>query len=189
MLTALPLLLFALTAVALAQVRREFARERTLAATSGVLVWFIYLGLTALVSYYAWRSLWALPITQPLLTVVGTLLSLLGALLFGLAVYQFRSLSRMSGQREDDLITGGVYRTSRNPQNVGWLLFLLGVSLLGGSAAGVALTLAFWLILHIYLVTVEEPHLREVFGERYRRYISATPRYLGYSNWKENLHG
>lgn len=132
MLMAMPLLLFTLTVVALARVRHEFARERTLSVTSGVLVWFVYLGLTALVSYYAWRSLWALPITQPLLTLVGTLLSLLGALLFGLAVYQFRSLSRMSGQKEDDLITGGVYRYSRNPQNVGWLLLLLGVSLLGG---------------------------------------------------------
>lgn len=171
--------LFGLTAVALTRVRREFARRRTLSATSGVLVWVIYLWLTALVALFAWRSLWPLRIAQPILTFLGGILTLLGALLFALAVYQFRSLARMSGRKEDELITGGVYHYSRNPQNVGWLLLLVGISLIGGSAAALALTFLFWLVLHAYLVTAEEPHLTRVFGESYRRYLSTTPRYLG----------
>ena len=80
------------------------------------------------------------------------------------------------------LITGGVYRYSRNPQNVGWLLLLAGTSLLGGSAAALLLTFLFWLVLHLYLVSAEEPHLTRAFGERYQRYQSTTPRYLGFSS-------
>lgn len=173
--------LFALTSVALTWVRSDFLRQDKLSGISGVLVWLVYLWHGALVAYFAWRSLWPLALAQPILLLLGGTLALLGTLLFALAVRQFRSLARMSGQKEDDLITSGVYRYSRNPQNVGWFLFLVGVGPLGGSAASLMLTLVFWLVLHIYLVTTEEPHLSRVFGERYRRYLSATPRYLGFA--------
>lgn len=173
--------LFALTGVALTWVRNDFLRRDKLSFTSGLLVWLVYLWHTALVAYFAWHSLWPLPLAQPLLLLLGITLALLGTLLFSLAVRQFRSLARMSGQKEDDLITGGVYRYSRNPQNVGWFLFLVGIGLFGNSAASLMLTLVFWLVLHIYLVATEEPHLTRVFGERYRRYLSATPRYLGFA--------
>ena len=171
--------LFALTGVALAWVRRDFTCQHKLSVVSGLLVWLTYFWHAALVVWFTLRSLWPLPVTQPVLTLLGGTLALLGTLLFTLAVYKFRSLARMSGQKENELIVGGVYRYSRNPQNVGWLLFLAGVSLLGNSAAGLALTFLFWLILHVYLVRTEEPHLKRVFGERYRRYLSTTPRYLG----------
>ena len=78
-----------------------------------------------------------------------------------------------------DMLAGGVYRLSRNPQLVGGLLLLSGVSLLGGTAAGLGLTLGFGLLHHPYLVRVEEPHLRRVFGDPYRRYCGSVSRYLG----------
>lgn len=83
------------------------------------------------------------------------------------------------GLGDDRLVTGGVYRLSRNPQLVGGLLLLTGVSLLGGTAAGLGLTLGFGLLHHPYLVWAEEPHLRRVFGDPYRRYCAFVPRYLG----------
>ena len=177
--TSLVVALFALSAIALTRVKREFARQHTLSTASGVLVWLIYLWLAGLVALFAWHALWILNIVPSVLTVLGGTVALLGLLLFALAVRQFRSLARMSGQREDELITGGVYRYSRNPQNVGWLMSLIGISLLGQSAAALLLTLVFWLILHAYLITAEEPHLTRVFGERHRRYMRITPRYLG----------
>ena len=173
--------LFALTGVALAWVRNDFVRRDKLSATSGVLVWLVYLWHAALVALFAWYSLWPLPLAQPILLLLGGILALLGTLLFALAVRQFRSLARMSGQKEDDLIVSGVYRYSRNPQNVGWLLLLCGVGLVGNSAAAVSLTLLFWLVLHVYLVTTEEPHLTRAFGERYRYYQQTTPRYFGFA--------
>ena len=176
--TSLVVALFALSAIALTRVKREFARQRTLSTTSGVLVWLVYLWLTGLVALFAWHALWRLNIVPSVLNVLGGIVALLGLLLFAFAVYQFRSLARISGQKEDELINGGVYRYSRNPQNVGWLLFLVGVGLLGQSSAALLLTFVFWLILHAYLVTAEEPHLMRVFGERYRRYMRTTPRYL-----------
>lgn len=172
--------LFALTGVALIWVRNDFLRQHKLSVTSGVLVWLVYLWHAALVALFAWKSLWPLRVAQPVLTFLYGTLVLLGTLLYALAVRRFRSLARMSGQQEDDLITGGVYRYSRNPQNVGWLVFLCGIGLLGNSAASLMLTLVFWLVLHVYLVTTEEPHLTRLFGECYRHYRQTTPRYLGF---------
>lgn len=74
---------------------------------------------------------------------------------------------RALGLGEDRLVTGGVYRFSRNPRPVGGLL--ADVSLLGGSAAGLGRTLGLGLPHHPYLVRVEEPHLRRVFGDPHRR--------------------
>lgn len=177
--TSLVVALFALSAIALTRAKRELIHQHILSTTSGVLAWITYLWLTALVALFAYYALWTLNIVPSVLTVLGGIVALLGLLLFALAVRQFRLLARMSGQREDELITGGVYRYSRNPQNVGWLLSLAGISLLGQSAAALLLTLVFWLILHAYLITAEEPHLTCVFGKRYRRYMRTTPRYLG----------
>ncbi len=75
-------------------------------------------------------------------------------------------------------MTDGVYRYSRNPQNVGWGLVLLGVSLAGRSGAALLLTAVFFVVFRSY-IPVEERHLERTFGEEYRRYRDATPRFLG----------
>jgi protein-S-isoprenylcysteine O-methyltransferase Ste14 len=58
-------------------------------------------------------------------------------------------------------------------------LFLLGVALLGRSGLALVLVLLFGIVFHIYLVAVEEPYLKQMFGESYRRYRLNTPRYAG----------
>ena len=93
-------------------------------------------------------------------------------------VLRFESLQRMSGTQTDQLITGGIYRYSRNPQNVGWILGLLGMSILGDSAVALVLTGLFALIFRTHLPR-EEAHLERIYDEAYRRYRQRTPRYLG----------
>ncbi len=46
-----------------------------------------------------------------------------------------------------------------------------------GLALGV--TVVFGAALWVWGVKVEEPHLREVFGARYQRYLASAPRFLG----------
>lgn len=66
-----------------------------------------------------------------------------------------------------------------NPQYVGWGLFLFGVAVLGRSALGLRFAGLFWLGIHLYFTSVEEPHLAAAFGKPYQRYRKNTPRYLG----------
>ena len=97
--TLLAVGLFALSAVALTRAKRELIHQHILSTTSGVLAWITYLWLTALVALFAYYALWTLNIVPSVLTVLGGIVALLGLLLFALAVRQFRSLARMSGQR------------------------------------------------------------------------------------------
>lgn len=85
----------------------------------------------------------------------------------------------MSGLETNVLITVGVDRYSRNPQNAGWGLALLGVALLGNSGLALLLAAMFWLMFRIY-IPLEEKYLEQVFGAAYREYCAKTPRFLGW---------
>ncbi|WP_267640174.1 methyltransferase family protein [Haloarchaeobius amylolyticus] len=77
-----------------------------------------------------------------------------------------------------DLRTGGWYRLSRNPQYVCYLVATVGFVLLVNSALVTVLATIFaswWLLLPF----VEEPWLREQYGEAYERYAARVPRFVG----------
>jgi protein-S-isoprenylcysteine O-methyltransferase Ste14 len=79
---------------------------------------------------------------------------------------------------KDKLTTAGPYRWSRNPQYVGWLLFLLGFSLTDWSPWCLAVLVVVGISLHL-LILIEEEHLRRVFGDPYKEYCRRVSRYLG----------
>ena len=83
------------------------------------------------------------------------------------------------GLREDALLTHGIYAWSRNPQYVGTVLVLLGVALIARSFVTLLFAFFFFLLIHFYVVWVEEPHLSNAFAERYAMYRSETNRYIG----------
>ena len=151
--------------------------ERSPLVGAGVLVFYaLHAGFTAAA---AWRGIWPVALPQVISISVGLAMAIVGLGLFLAGVGAFRSLARISGTRNDHLIITGIYRFSRNPQNTGWGMIVIGLALAGRSGLGLALALPFWIVLHIYLLWVEEPYLRGVFGEVYRAYCRRTPRYLG----------
>ena len=160
-------------------VRRDFRSKERLSIPTVGLVWVLYLLHAGLTGYAAWYGLVSIPIPPVVTGIVGALIMAVGLFLAVVAIREFRTVSRMSGRDENELVTTGVYRWSRNPQNVGWLLALLGMSIIGRSLLAIGLVGLFASLLHGYLVFVEEPHLARVFGASYRRYRSQTPRYLG----------
>jgi protein-S-isoprenylcysteine O-methyltransferase Ste14 len=80
----------------------------------------------------------------------------------------------------------GVYRHVRNPMISGVLLNLLGEALLFGSRP-IALWFAIFFAANaIYLPLVEEPGLEARFGDDYRRYRAAVPRWVPrWSAWRD----
>jgi protein-S-isoprenylcysteine O-methyltransferase Ste14 len=79
--------------------------------------------------------------------------------------------------RVGELRTDGLYRYSRNPQNVGYLLGFWAVTVAGASvvAAALAAALTVWLVSQSF---VEEPWLREQY-EGYDAYAESVPRFVG----------
>jgi protein-S-isoprenylcysteine O-methyltransferase Ste14 len=83
--------------------------------------------------------------------ISGIVLLGVGGSLFVARIISFRSYRRISGVDTSILVTTGAYRWSRNPQNVGWALFLVGIALIGRSALALLMAAVFWGTFHAYV--------------------------------------
>lgn len=140
-------------------------------------VWMFYVAHAALTGWSAWVRLWPMGIPYWLALPSGLVLLIAGAVICTAGVTKFGLLRRMSGLATNHLITGGIYRWSRNPQNVGLGLALVGLAFAGRSAFALLLTVLFWTVLRIYL-PMEEKYLHRIFGEEYQAYCARTGRYI-----------
>ncbi len=72
----------------------------------------------------------------------------------------------------------GPYRFMRNPMYLGYVTVLLGLGLCLKSVAMVLFAVVALLVVHAFVVLVEEPGLRKRFGEEYESYCRAVPRWI-----------
>ena len=77
------------------------------------------------------------------------------------------------------LVTGGLYRWSRNPMYVGVLLIRLGWALLYASWLLAAYAAVVSMAFYLRVLFGEEPVLARSFGEEWQAYCRRTPRWLG----------
>ena len=76
------------------------------------------------------------------------------------------------------LIVNGLYRYVRNPIYLGALLVLLGYILWFGSGLIVIYFLMFLMAYQILITLIEEPILRNTFGQDYEEYCRRVPRWI-----------
>ncbi len=161
-------------------VRGEYRAGGALHRPTVAVVWAAYLFHAGVTVWFAWTApLGRLELPSVPFIMVGALLALSGVTAAGAAIVTFRTFQRMSGLDTSRLIDHGIYGHSRNPQNLGWGLVLLGLALAGRSPAALGLVMVFGLVIHGYIVTLEEPYLESVFGEGFREYRRRVPRYTG----------
>lgn len=68
------------------------------------------------------------------------------------------------------LITTGVFRVSRHPMYLGFVLILLGIALLMGSLTPYVLVFAFAFFMDFVFIRFEEKKLEETFGQAWLEY-------------------
>jgi protein-S-isoprenylcysteine O-methyltransferase Ste14 len=112
-----------------------------------------------------------------LLDYLGVGIGILGLAIVAVSIVHFRSIPKMFCVQTGELTVTGPYRWSRNPQYVGYWLFLLGYALNDWSVWCLAALLAVAISLH-FLILIEEEHLYRVFGEQYVEYRREIPRYF-----------
>lgn len=105
------------------------------------------------------------------LVVAGTGMAVAG-------MRRFAGPGQVSGTDPGGLVTTGIYRISRNPQYIGYLLALSGLTLARRSKDAAALTLAVAAV-YRWWIPIEERHLEQHFGSGYRAYRAHTRRWLG----------
>ena len=77
-----------------------------------------------------------------------------------------------------ELVVDGLYHIVRNPIYVGALLFLLGYVFWYPTLSILVMPVLFAVGSHLFILFYEEPHLRKIFGSRYKAYCQAVPRWM-----------
>jgi protein-S-isoprenylcysteine O-methyltransferase Ste14 len=95
-----------------------------------------------------------------------------------LFIYSFRVLGRDNSYcAQDGLVTGGIYRWSRNPQNA-MLVVVYGCLALAADSGPTYVLCAAMMVVYVLMVLAEEPWLAAAYGEPFRRYCSRVPRFF-----------
>ena len=75
-------------------------------------------------------------------------------------------------------VVTGLYRYVRNPMYVGAVLIVLAEVVYFQYAWLVLYAIGLWAVLHIALVSFEEPQLKKRFGSDYEQYLKNVPRWI-----------
>ena len=115
------------------------------------------------------------PLVALVFAAIGFAFALLGVL-------EFRSAGTTVDPRVPDqsvsLVVRGVYRISRNPMYVGFLLVLIAWGIFLSNLASLVLLSAFVIYMNRFQIVPEERHMREKFGEAYRQYEAEVRRWF-----------
>ena len=76
------------------------------------------------------------------------------------------------------LVNKGPYRWVRNPMYIAVLSVIIGEAILFRSFPLVEYALLVGVVVHLFVVFVEEPSLRSQFGESYITYLRTVPRWI-----------
>lgn len=173
MLTCLLILTIPTSAISLIYVRWEY-RKRQKLSLIGLGLLCLMLFVPNLVIHYA--AIYELPAT--ILDYVGIITGFAGIALCISSIRAFHNLPKVLCVDPGQLTISGPYRWSRNPQYLGWFIFLLGFVISDWSLYGFAAVLIVAISLHI-LVLIEEEHLHRAFGDQYAAFCRRIPRYFG----------
>ncbi len=113
------------------------------------------------------------------LTIIGIVLVLYGIVLNVVAGRTLRKYGHSHPARRftqpDRLVRSGIYRCMRHPAQFGLILVGVGANLIVLGPAGVLLS--GWIIAAglLFIICVEEPEARSIFGEEYHLYEEKAP--------------
>lgn len=95
-------------------------------------------------------------------------------------------LDRIKGGAPPVLVTDGPYKCVRNPQQLGGIVMLLGLTIYFESVSILIYTIAAIVLNHILVVFVEEKGLRKNLGTDYENYCKDVPRWIPHL-WKKEM--
>jgi protein-S-isoprenylcysteine O-methyltransferase Ste14 len=111
----------------------------------------------------------------------GILLALLGAAIYFWCAWDFTFAGKGTPAPIDPpkmLVVKGLYRHIRNPMYAGVLTLLAGEAWFFASRQLFIYAGVIFLLFNLFVIFHEEPALQRQFGESYRRYCAAVPRWI-----------
>ena len=132
------------------------------------------------IAYFLGRFI-PLPFSAPaILRYSGLALTFIGFLLGIGAFVEFRKARTTLNPHGSakQLVTSGIYRFTRNPIYLGFLLMVSGIPLNSGLYSGLGLAPFYVLLIHRLIIQHEEAYLERKFGKAYTSYTSRVRRWL-----------
>ena len=117
----------------------------------------------------------------PFLLALGALLLVFGTAIYLWTVWDFATSGRGTPLPLDapkKLVVRGLYRYTRNPMYLGVLSVVLGWAGVFADAWLLVYALFAGMLVHIFVVTYEEPKLKELFGAEYEKYQAEVARWI-----------
>ena len=143
------------------------------------------LALVFLMAALMWLVTWAIPtigFKLPARTLVSVSVAVAGMVITGLGVASFRrantTVNPMKPASSSTLVVSGIYRFTRNPMYLGFLLGLIGWAIYLSNALAFFLLPAFVAYMNRFQIEPEEKVLGVLFGEQFVAYSSQVRRWL-----------
>lgn len=114
-------------------------------------------------------------IVAVVLAAAGMAIAAAGAVAFG---RMHTTVNPLKPENASALVTSGVYRFSRNPMYLGFLLALAGWAIYLANAAAAVLLPVFAAYISRYQIEPEERALGAKFGSEYAHYVSRVRRWM-----------
>ena len=109
-------------------------------------------------------------------------LLLIGIVIIVLGGLRFKSVSTtvnpITPNASSSLVTSGIYKYSRNPMYIGFLLMLVGWSVFLASLFALALTAIYIIYMNRFQIQPEEQALESIFADEYLNYKYKVRRWL-----------
>jgi protein-S-isoprenylcysteine O-methyltransferase Ste14 len=132
-----------------------------------------------------WLASWATPalkIPFPARTFLAVCLAITGVVISALGVVSFwrarTTVNPMMPAASSSLVVGGIYRLTRNPMYLGFLLVLVGWATVLSNILAFLLLPTFIFYMNTFQIEPEERALTSLFGQEFITYKSQVRRWL-----------
>lgn len=122
----------------------------------------------------------ALPLGGASAVALGLIVGLLGVALVGAAFGLFRRTGQdpKPWTPSPEMITGGIYRWTRNPMYIGMATLQAGIGIALSNGWIVLLVPGVLAVVYVIAVRHEEAYLERRFGDAYRQYLRSVRRWI-----------
>lgn len=137
------------------------------------------------VAFAMWEIAWRVPgatVAVPARDTAAMALAVLGLVVEGAGAWRFvrarTSVDPTHPTSVTTLVTGGIYRFTRNPMYLGDLIILLGWGVHLANPLALALSALFVLTMDLVQIPPEERAMEALFGEAYSEYRARVRRWI-----------
>lgn len=159
-------------------IRKMYLRNKKLPFLIGFsqLLVFLFHGIALYLPYYIFEP-WSLKNIDKVHSIIGLITGSIALIIVFGGFINLGIFFKTMGTEPGKLRTRGLYSITRNPQAIGYGLFLISCALIWPSWYIILSIISFGMIIHRMVLT-EEIHLQNVFGKDYENYCERTRRYI-----------